>query len=134
MRVVESSSGPLFVYVPGGFPMHSGGRSTVKVECDALSSEEWDGLARLALERGLIQPHRHIVRVPRGGNAFGDAIERLGLASTVGDARLVVDDVLTTGASMIEVMRPGDYGLVAFARGPLPRGVFAVWSLGLRKD
>jgi hypothetical protein len=50
--------------------------------------------------------------------------------------RLIVDDVLTTGNSILEVMR-SDFapciGWVVFARGQCPRGVNALFQMGTDK-
>lgn len=108
----------------GTFTMHSGGVAAWKIECDSLTSADWAGLAAMAVER--IGPFGNVVGVPRGGIPFADALRPY---ATTGP-RLVVDDVLTTGASMLEVMRPGDNGLVAFARGPLPEGIEALFVTG----
>ena len=40
-----------------------------------------------------------------------------------GSYRLVVDDVWTTGTSMMEVLQEGDFGYVVFARRRIPYGL-----------
>jgi len=44
---------------------------------------------------------------------------------------LIVDDVLTTGTSMIEMQKqyPNAIGVVMFARGPCPSWVSSIFSL-----
>ena len=113
----------------GAFKLHSGDVTTWKVECDALTAEDWEGLAAIALDRFSLAYIQRVIAVPRGGVPFAEALRPL--IGGVGSV-LVVDDVLTTGASMRATMRqhPGSVGLVAFARGPLPPRVMALWSLG----
>lgn len=103
------------LFVKEEFTMHSGGKGTVKIECDALTPESWDGLAELAKVTGTLPPFGEVVGVPRGGLPFAEALRPY---ATKGP-RLVVDDVWTTGRSMREGMGFHDVGLVAFARGPV---------------
>lgn len=114
---------PLFQV--GNFTLHSGEQSTWKVECDS-PAVGWHGLAMMARER--IAHYSAIYPVPRGGIPFAEALRSV-LTEDENAPVLVVDDVLTTGASIIEVMaqHPGSRGLVAFARGPLPPRVDALW-------
>ena len=52
--------------------------------------------------------------IPRGGEKLAKALTKYANPKSV--TRLVVDDVWTTGKSMMEVMNPGDFGFVIFAR------------------
>lgn len=123
---------PLFQV--GAVKLHSGAESNWKVECDALTSEDWRGLAMQASELG-IQSAYDVIGVPRGGIPFANALKVV-LRQNDTAPVLVVDDVLTTGGSILEVMAryPGSRGLVAFARGPLPPNVRAIWKLEASDD
>lgn len=110
------------LFTRGDFKLASGRQSSWKVECDALTPEDWDTLALLAAL--VVGPFGSVVGVPRGGLPFADALRPL---ATHGP-RLVCDDVLTTGGSLLTLMEPGDIGVVAFARGALPPSVRAVWA------
>lgn len=119
---------PLFEV--GDFTLHSGRKSSWKVECDALTPEDWRGLAMQVLDLGIASAS-DVIGVPRGGIPFADALKEV-LRQDDTAPVLVVDDVLTTGGSLLEVMTkyPASIGLVAFARGPLPPRVSALWQAG----
>lgn len=120
------------LFLPGPFVLHSGGISYLKVECDAITPEEWAALAKFVMQERNFPPFGFAYGVPRGGLAFAEALAPYGTGSALDDS-LVVDDVLTTGASLQHEMsrRAWSRGLVLFARGPLPPRVSAVWNLGV---
>ena len=107
------------------FRAHSGERLTWKIECDALSTAEWDTLAAMIYE---YEPQRfgEVVGIPQGGLPLARALE--GYATGNDEAPiLIVDDVLTTGGSMNTFQmdyfrnrdpRRGYIGWVVFARIP----------------
>lgn len=109
------------------FIAHSGARLTWKVECDALTEQDWDTLA------GIVAAHidfGDVEGVPAGGLRFADALRPF---AKQGSGLLIVDDVLTTGASM-EEHRAGRnaVGVVAFSRNPsMPSWVRAIWTMSL---
>lgn len=115
------------LFVPGTFVSYSGKTLHWKVECDVLDDRDWDALALMSVYTlGLFS---HIESVPSGGNRFARALVPY---ITTSGGLLIVDDVLTTGRSM-ELKRNGRQakGIVAFARGPLPVWIEAVWKLGV---
>ena len=104
----------------GRFRLASGVASAWKIECDALTTEDWRTLAVIAVQRfGLRFGCVH--GVPRGGVPFADALRPYAVYP---GPTLVVDDVLTTGRSLFaERDRQGSPDallLVAFARGSVP--------------
>lgn len=109
----------------GCFALHGGWKSAWKIDCDALTAEDWDGLALMAME--FLPPFGSVEGVPTGGLAFADALRPYATQGPV----LLADDVLTTGGSL-ERQRAGReaIGVVAFARGPCPDWVQAVFSPG----
>lgn len=120
----------------GDFTLASGQRSSWKIECDALTPSDWDGLAAMLADR-LPYSFSVVVGVPRGGIPFEKALTaHIDLRSR---HTLVVDDVWTTGGSMarfIENQRGAWYMLdqphmraVAFARNPVPADVTAVFYM-----
>jgi orotate phosphoribosyltransferase len=117
----------------GDFTLHSGSQSRWKIDCDALSPQDWEALAVMLVER--LPAFGLVVGVPEGGLPLADALGKY--ADSVGPV-LVVDDVLTTGRSMEEERefllkryKPEDnLGAVVFARGPCPDWVYPLFRLG----
>lgn len=122
---------------------HSGKTSWIKIECDALSpktNEDWEALAYAGSR--IVGPFSAVIGIPTGGLPFAKAMEKymeyqpyysnFQLGYDRGPT-LVVDDVLTTGDSIWRKMETFRYveviGLVAFARGPCPKNVKAVWQM-----
>lgn len=95
-----------------------------KVNCDALTDEDWQCVAAML---GGVRSFRSVEGVPTGGDKFAKAMEPY---ITIGGELLIVDDVLTTGLSM-ERHRNGReaFGVVLFARGVCPDWVSPIWSL-----
>jgi hypothetical protein len=56
----------------GDFTLASGASSLWKIECDALTPEDWQALAQMAVE--ILPPFGEVVGVPRGGVPFADAL------------------------------------------------------------
>ena len=123
-------SNPLFK--AGYRRLSSGVESHWKVECDSLTREDWAVLAVIAMEQFDLR-FCSAKGVPTGGFPFAAALQSY-RTSYVPCPYLVVDDVLTTGNSIQREREKlgihNTIGLVAFARGPLPDGVHAVWHLG----
>lgn len=91
-----------------------------KIECDALTDEDWETIAAIAAPK--LPPFRTTVGVPTGGHKLAIALDRY---SSNDGPYLIVDDVWTTGKSMRAIVGSLTGGLhwngfVAFARGPLP--------------
>ncbi len=112
------------LFEPGEFTSAAGLHLPWKVNCNALTDEDWRGLATMI---GSVRNFGSVEGVPTGGDKFAKAMEPY---ITVGGELLIVDDVLTTGHSM-EKHRAGREasGVVLFARGPCPNWVFPIWSL-----
>lgn len=108
----------------GYFPLSSGQISGWKIDCGALTDEDIAMLAALIWKR--VQFDR-CEWVPTGGERLGKALQ--GYTSALSGNLLIVDDVLTTGASM-EKQRAGReaIGVVIFARGPTPEWVEAMFT------
>lgn len=118
----------------GQFTMASGRESRFKIECDAVTPEQWASFASLA--RPLLPAYGRVIGVPRGGVYWASCFAQW---VTPGSRRvLMVDDVWTTGGSMVRCVLDhrthglqGDpwHGLVLFARGPVPSHVTALFTL-----
>lgn len=113
----------LFKY--GDFTLHSGDKASWKIDCDALSDADLSALAALAVRN--LPKFRDVVGIPRGGLRFAAALAPHAVLHS--DVMLIVDDVLTTGASMKEMRSLKEsqgyhtIGLVIFARKPPPTWV-----------
>jgi len=113
----------------GGFTLNSGMHSVLKIECDALTREDWKTLAHLVSDK---IKFNSVVGVPRGGLIFAE--ELMPYCSDKKELPcLIVDDVLTTGGSMTrfrdEIKEP-TIGVVAFACGACPawiKPIFQMW-------
>lgn len=95
-----------------------------KIECDALTDDDWDGIAAASIDA--LPKFGRLFGVPRGGIKLARAFSKY--VSNETDRALVVDDVWTTGKSMREFVASEGLdgvwsGFVAFARGKLPINV-----------
>lgn len=134
------------LFHPGRFWSHSGHPLEFKIECDCLTEGDLDLFGSIIAarlwtnQRAVI--HR-VVGVPKGqpggrdnGSLLAQYVRRhLDLCENTSGWTLIVDDVLTTGASM-EATReslgdplPTCLGAVIFARGPCPTWVRPVFTL-----
>lgn len=113
---------PLFQL--GHFKLASGGDARWKIECDALTKEDWEALAYMIQER--CDPYGWVMGVPRGGLALADALCGF---ETPGAPGLIVDDVWTTGGSIAKVRKGGEQCWVVFARRPPTDGTRALFVM-----
>ena len=110
----------LFAY--GNFISHAGKPLKWKIECDAISPQEWDCLAHMVMEIQK-EPFRSVEGIPRGGVPFANALSKY----ATGDEShqpMIVDDIFTTGKSFTDYMKENypdkvsayGYRWVVFAR------------------
>jgi orotate phosphoribosyltransferase len=126
------------LFVPGEFRAHSGQTLNYKIDCDALDDIEIGLFAALILEMDP-GPFAYVFGVPRGGLRLATAIfERCQIEAFA--PTLIVDDVLTAGASMEQArqvchkMGSGIVvGAVMFARGPCPYWVTPIFEIYQRR-
>lgn len=106
----------------GQFTLHSGQETYWLIDCSSLSNRDIEALAEMIARIG---PFSRVEGVPRGGLRLASALQRY---VTAGGPLLIVDDVLTTGASL-EQHRAGRaaVGVVIFARGPCPKWVLPLF-------
>jgi hypoxanthine phosphoribosyltransferase len=114
------------------FRMHSGDTGRWKIECDALTDSDIDTLSFMISEKF---DFSGVHGVPSGAVRLEKALEKYS------DKRsynfLIVDDVLTTGASMMEARNEYSHimpassiiGVVLFARILPPAWVYPVFQL-----
>lgn len=84
----------------GDFISHAGLPLPWKIECDAISPDQWHSLARMIMDYQT-EPFSRAEGIPRGGVPLGDALDKYATGNP-NDPILVADDVYTTGTSFRE--------------------------------
>lgn len=116
----------------GWFRSHSGLQLPFKIDADALSDEDISELAKII--RGKFA-FGHVEGVPRGGLRLAEALLPY---CEPGYPLMIVDDVLTTGASMERALAEAHeqtagvgrtIGVVIFARGPCAPWIWPLFTV-----
>ena len=116
------------IFIREDFISHAGLPLTWKVECDALTDEDYEALAKIVSEK---MTFRDVKGIPRGGIPFENALKQY-CTNNDNDRLLICDDVYTTGTSMREVYEDGAIGVVVFARNEVTDDwVKAIWQLSI---
>jgi len=109
------------------FTTYAGRLAGWKIECDALTDEDWKTLAYMISE---YQNFRGVYGVPTGGTPLAKAHV---IPENSKLPFLIVDDVLTTGKSMEEARALIDednvIGWVVFSRGITPEWINALFQI-----
>ena len=119
----------------GQFKLHSGSVSSFKIECDALTTEDWKALAEQVNNMGI--KFSVVEGIPKGGLKFAKALQKYRIIPGGLLPYLIVDDVLTTGTSMNQRraeligqgMRREIIGIVLFARGECPEWITPLFQM-----
>ena len=116
------------LFIKEDFISHAGLPLTWKVECDALSDNDYEALAKIVSEKITFRAVRGI---PRGGIPFEKALKQY-CTNDPADPLLIADDVYTTGTSMREVYEDGAIGIVIFARNEIKDDwIRAIWQISI---
>ena len=117
-----------YLFQLGDFILHSGQKGHFKIDCDALTELDIKTLGYIIAKEFRFSK---VVGVPTGGTRLAEACE---MWTKQYGPLLIVDDVLTTGASMEEEKVKHPYlhviGVVLFARGPCPSWVHPLFDMG----
>lgn len=110
------------------FISHAGNLLSWKIEADVLTDKDLETLAKIVSDK---IKFFLVYGVPTGGSRFAAA---LNIYATLNDKDpvLIVDDVLTTGQSIIDLMNKfadDTIGVVIFARGKCPNRVLPIFQL-----
>lgn len=108
----------------GDFKLASGRHAAWKIECDALTADDWAALAKMAAD--ILPPFGRAVGVPRGGLPFAAAMQRY--VTPAAGLVVVCEDVVTTGGSITRFVEALEAdipalpttGVCVFARGDCP--------------
>lgn len=116
------------LFQTGEFTLHSGKKSNFKIDCDALTDNDLETFATLISNN---MDWNIVIGVPKGGEALANKLVKYNDPKSTN--MLVVDDVLTTGASMEEynLQHKNCIGVVIFARSPCPdwiTPIFQMWE------
>lgn len=115
----------------GHFPLHAGGFSNFKIDCDALTDEDIESIALQLIIR--LPAYSSVAGIPTGGLRLAEAMKRytVPFQPIRSDKLLIVDDVFTTGTSMEKARdnRLGVIGAVIFARSETPHWITPLFRL-----
>jgi orotate phosphoribosyltransferase len=109
----------------GFFKLNSGRETSFKIECDALTKDDWNTLAFLISSKVTF---REVIGVPKGGLPLAESLKKF-IQKDEKLPRLIVDDVLTTGNSIRKLMQKGDKAFVVFARQTCPDDIQCLFQL-----
>ena len=121
------------LFVKEEFISHAGLNLDFKIECDALTEDDWKTLAYIVSK---YFQFKFAYGIPRGGLKLSVPLDDYAVMDPNLPV-LIVDDVYTTGKSM-ETTRefllnafPNDYfiGVVAFARSETPDWIHPIFKL-----
>jgi orotate phosphoribosyltransferase len=119
----------MILFNTGTFKLHSGMISSLKIDCDALTDEDLATLARLIAAK---YRFGRIIGIPTGGTRLAEALQPYE-DNLYNPYILIVDDVLTTGASMEETREqyphPFVSGVVIFSRGECPNWITPIFQM-----
>ncbi len=115
------------------FISHSGKPLDWKLECDALTNEDWECIAYLISKKFTFYG---VSGVKQGGLKLAKALEKYCDNNLMEGLFLIVDDVLTTGGSMEEMKKyyrictsASIQGVVLFARGECPDWITPIFQM-----
>ena len=126
------------LFQDGDFTSHAGLPLAWKLECDAITDDEWRCIAKMVMDYQE-RPFFKAVGIPRGGLKFAEAMNEYASGDEK-DPIMICDDVFTTGTSMKEFIAENypnwisgmGFRWVLFARTPCydhPHHVRALFTM-----
>jgi len=111
----------------GDFTLHSDGHSNFRINCEALTDQDWDSLAQIINKK-------FTFGVVIGLSTGGIPLQRklTDYLTPRSSLTLIVDDVYTTGKSMYRARQHTEgrvIGVVVFARTTTPSWVYPIFNL-----
>ncbi|MBR20256.1 MAG: hypothetical protein CMA64_08970 [Euryarchaeota archaeon] len=91
------------LFQDGDFTSHAGLPLKWKLECDAITDEEWRCIAKMIMDYQT-EPFSKAVGIPRGGLKLAEALQPYA-SNNSSDQVLICDDVFTTGTSMVDFIK-----------------------------
>ena len=91
------------LFQDGDFKSHAGLPLKWKLECDAITDEEWRCIAKMVMDYQ-VQPFYKAVGIPRGGLKFAEAMNEYASGNPE-DQTMICDDVFTTGTSFKDFVK-----------------------------
>lgn len=87
------------LFEQGDFTLHSGQRSKYRINCERLTDEDIAMVAKRLSE--IVPPFSSVEGIPTGGLRLAEAMKTYYAVNWFPACHLIVDDVWTTGESMI---------------------------------
>jgi len=114
----------------GNFILSSGISSEFKIDCDFLTDEDLETIAKIIYENN--KSFGSVIGIPTGGLRLSKILQKY--IDKTSKTLLIVDDVLTTGKSMIGMFEKfkkttAIIGVVIFARGSCPDWVMPLFVM-----
>ena len=121
------------------FKSHSGLSLNWKIECEALSDDEWNTISNMIMKSS--PPFSKALGIPKGGVRLAALLNEHATGNEK-DPVCIVDDVLTTGESMEYFLEQYSrnrrpcvaIGWVVFARVSTPSWVRALFQMPLKDE
>lgn len=127
---ITNDGSPYYLFKFGWFASHSKFQLPWKLDLESgFRPGDWEAIASIIAWKFAF---RSVYGIPKGGNDLAKALNRY---CEPGYPVLIVDDVLTTGRSMIEararlnLLDEPVIGVVVVARGPMPDWVWPILSV-----